>query len=103
MNDFAVIPADRGEGGGVVRVEGGTPPGGDCGRSVGSYAAANRTRPLGGEPFVEAQDKLVEAGERSVRTIGLRLLQARQEAIGSEYPQLTNRALDNATTGASRA
>jgi hypothetical protein len=92
--------SDRGINAGTVRT---------C--SVWSHGAANRTRPLGREPFDpstglragSAQDKLVEARECLLAVIGSEHLVARQEAIGSEDPEREDGSLVSAAAGALRA
>src|SRR5262249_27272899 len=103
MDDFAALAAERGEGVGVVRVEGGKHPGPDCGRGVQSYGPACRTRPLGGEPFGRTWNKLLEAGERLGVVVDVALLPAREPPVGSERPEHEQRPLERARATAQRA
>src|SRR2546426_370810 len=56
-----------------------------------------------GERFLRFTRQLIKAGEHLVATIGVGLLPPRQQAIGSEDPQLAQVALERATAGAVRA
>src|SRR5262245_48173534 len=95
MDEFAAIAAERGEGAGVVRVERGIHPGGDCGRGVRSYAAAKPTRLLGRE--------IVESGEGHFLAVRIEQLVARYEAVASKEPEQEERPFEGTAAGTGRA
>src|SRR5438876_5745587 len=94
---------DRGR---VARGKGGLEAGGARGRGVRSHAAfafLNDPGWGGGRAGWRRRRQLVEAGERLVLALAVELLPARDEAIGSQDPQLAKASFERAAAGAVRA
>src|SRR5438876_6995688 len=90
----------------VSRGKGGLEAGGARGRGVRSHAAfAFLDDPgcRGGRARLRRRRQLVEAGERLVLALAVELLPARDEAVGSEDPQLAKVSFERAAAGAVRA